>query len=265
MNCSLLQNKVALLDNDPNMSDIEAKIFASVKEVVTLESLQAEQGDMNINLCEQGSNLLDQVIAEVKTKPQQSLADYQSLILQDLQSKITSHNNSFVDSTSEEPADIFKLSVSDSQGTNIPLSSHLYQGKVVVFVFWATWCGPCLMKIPELNKLATQYPEQVSVVSIALQTPEAFEEGVTKLEERGVELPSYPIYFDPDKDTYKAVQPQQEKVSIPYTAYYTPNGEFAGEKKGMSFSFVPAGASGEDVNTPSPELTLEIEALLQDL
>ncbi|MDB5353095.1 MAG: resA 7 [Planctomycetota bacterium] len=40
-------------------------------------------------------------------------------------------------------------------GNNIKLSD--YRGKVVVLVFWASWCGPCLAQIPHEQQLAAKY------------------------------------------------------------------------------------------------------------
>ena len=33
-------------------------------------------------------------------------------------------------------------------------------GKVVLINFWATWCGPCRMEIPEFNELYENYHEK---------------------------------------------------------------------------------------------------------
>jgi thiol-disulfide isomerase/thioredoxin len=38
-----------------------------------------------------------------------------------------------------------------------PLSLNDVKGKVVIVDFWATWCGPCLMSIPELVDLQEKY------------------------------------------------------------------------------------------------------------
>jgi len=48
-----------------------------------------------------------------------------------------------------------KLSLLDTQGRLIRLSD--FKGQVRIIDVWASWCGPCRMIIPHLNRLYDQY------------------------------------------------------------------------------------------------------------
>ena len=50
------------------------------------------------------------------------------------------------------------FSFQDIEGKMISLSQ--YKGRYVVINFWASWCVPCVMEFPELNKLTANIPEE---------------------------------------------------------------------------------------------------------
>lgn len=45
-----------------------------------------------------------------------------------------------------------------------PLQISGYKGKPLVLDFWATWCGPCTMQAPILDRIAKRYEKQGLVV-----------------------------------------------------------------------------------------------------
>ena len=42
------------------------------------------------------------------------------------------------------------------------------QGKVVLLNFWATWCGPCRLEVPDLVELQTRYKDQLQVIGLVV-------------------------------------------------------------------------------------------------
>jgi peroxiredoxin len=62
--------------------------------------------------------------------------------------------------TKEVKAPDFTLQ--DLSGKSVSLSQ--YNGSIVVLDFWATWCPPCRMSIPELVKLQDQYRDKGLVI-----------------------------------------------------------------------------------------------------
>ena len=41
--------------------------------------------------------------------------------------------------------------------------------KAILFVFFTTWCVPCVAEIPHLNKLQEKYIDELSVISVLLE------------------------------------------------------------------------------------------------
>jgi peroxiredoxin len=63
--------------------------------------------------------------------------------------------------TERGPANL-DLTVKDMNGASVRLAD--YKGQVIVLNFWATWCGPCEVEIPELVRTYAEYRNQGVVV-----------------------------------------------------------------------------------------------------
>jgi thiol-disulfide isomerase/thioredoxin len=50
-----------------------------------------------------------------------------------------------------------------------------YRGNIVLVDFWATWCAPCRLSIPELVEIQKKYGDQgVVVLGISMDDPQMF-------------------------------------------------------------------------------------------
>lgn len=83
----------------------------------------------------------------------------------------------------------------DTEGKAVKLSDYVGKGKYVLVDFWASWCGPCKMEIPNLVDLHKKFNgEKFTVLGVNVWDQEAkFKEA---LEAEGINYPQ--IYMPAD-------------------------------------------------------------------
>lgn len=132
------------------------------------------------------------------------------------------------------PAIDFELK--DQYGKTHKLSD--YKGKVVFLNFWATWCPPCKMEMPDIQKIYEKYEKQgekSEVVVLSVAAPNTQDEkdidGIKAfLEENGY---TYPVLMDDGGYTFGAYRIS----SLPTT--------FMIDKEGNVFGYVQGGLTQE--------------------
>lgn len=89
------------------------------------------------------------------------------------------------------------------------------EGKVYVVEFWATWCGPCIVMMPHMGELQTQYKDKVTFIGFTAKDPnnalEKVQDFVTK---RGPKL-GYTFAYADDRETYDAYMKAAGQGGIP--------------------------------------------------
>ncbi len=92
----------------------------------------------------------------------------------------------------EEPQPAPEYAFQDAEGRDHALTE--FEGRVVIAMFWATWCGVCAKEMPKLDRVQARFADDGLVVAPLAQDGDT-EEIRAWLARRGVE--HLPIYRDP--------------------------------------------------------------------
>ncbi|HRI63688.1 MAG TPA: TlpA disulfide reductase family protein [Polyangium sp.] len=92
------------------------------------------------------------------------------------------------------PDSVFAVVANGESGTKVQVSG--YKGHPVVLDFWATWCGPCTMQAPILDRIAKRYEKQGLVV-LGVNVDDPPEAARAHAQRQGL---SYPIVMDTVRD-----------------------------------------------------------------
>lgn len=98
----------------------------------------------------------------------------------------------------KRPAKVAELKLSDFSGmTNDGSTFRLSdtKGKVVLLNFWATWCGPCRIEIPDLIKVQTKYKDK-GLILVGLSQDDNLDIATKFAKENGL---NYPILIGSPK------------------------------------------------------------------
>ena len=88
------------------------------------------------------------------------------------------------------------FTVYDSEGNEVHLSDFI--GKPIVLNFWASWCGPCKMEMPDFNDAYAELGEDIHFLMVNMTSGrETLESATSFIEEQGY---SFPVYYDTDAD-----------------------------------------------------------------
>lgn len=121
----------------------------------------------------------------------------------------------------------FKLTPFSTEERIPPAPMSKQPGKVHLINFWATWCAPCLIEMPSIQKLWEKYKKDgLNVIAISVdETPEQLIPGT--LRKINVNLP---IYTDPGQELGRLFQIS----GLPFTLILNENREIlyfeAGER-----------------------------------
>ena len=114
-------------------------------------------------------------------------------------------NKQTVTSSSNENKAIqaYDFTAMDKDGKTVKLSD--FKGKKVYINMWASWCGPCMREIPELEKTYQKLKDNKDIVFLSMTSPNDAEFKNQSPQDKGKEVilnkakelgVTYPVLFD---------------------------------------------------------------------
>ncbi len=126
------------------------------------------------------------------------------------------------------PEKLSDLAFSGADGEPMTLAD--FQGKVTLLNLWATWCAPCRLEMPALDRLQGALGgDDFAVVPVSIDTggperPTAF------LESIGIE--NLPLYTDRSTEIFSALKTRSLALGLPVTVLLDRNGCRLGHMNG---------------------------------
>ena len=123
-----------------------------------------------------------------------------------------------------EPMPPIALPDLQGQGQELPAA---YAGRPLLINVWASWCGPCIEEMPELDRYARSQDKQgVQILGLALDTPENIQDFLARVPV------AYPILVDTPGPADASVWLGNRKGVLPYSVLVGADGRILKQKIG---------------------------------
>jgi peroxiredoxin len=116
------------------------------------------------------------------------------------------------------------FTLKDMNGVDVKLSS--FKGRIVLLNFWATWCPPCKVEIPDLVELQKQFGDDLVILGVSIDdTPEQLKPFAAEYHV------NYPLLVGKDRDDVQ--EAYGGTWALPSTAIIGRDGKIARKHTGI--------------------------------
>lgn len=137
------------------------------------------------------------------------------------------NENTSSDANSEEPELILApdFTVYDLKGNEVHLSDFF--GKPIIVNFWASWCGPCKMEMPDFDAAYQTYKDDITFLMVNMTdgSRETVDVASEFIANSGY---TFPVYYD----TQYSAAITYSVASLPTSYFINAQGELVAHAKG---------------------------------
>jgi thiol-disulfide isomerase/thioredoxin len=109
-----------------------------------------------------------------------------------------------------------------------PVALERYRGKPLIVNFWARWCGPCRVEIPELIAIRKAHKGKLEVLGIGIEDKADAAKEFAKAYEM-----DYPVFVAREKGIPLMQALGNTKGGLPFTIVIDRNGQVVQKKMGI--------------------------------
>lgn len=115
--------------------------------------------------------------------------------------------------TTKTQNDLPSVELKDLEGKTINIQDYGTNGKLTIVSFWATWCGPCIKELDNINEIYEDWVEDYGVEMVAVTVDDARNIPKVKPLVNGKGWP-YKILLDENKDLSRALNVQNPPMTF---------------------------------------------------
>lgn len=146
-------------------NDFADQVESQIKDETNIELKNEVSEEIKDEANEKHINKIEEKIEDVKNEESKEAKHELDKPIEDKKEELEQEEPEII---YEEGVEIGKKAIDFEvellSGEKVKLSD--YSGKPVFLNFWATWCGPCVREMPDIEKVKTEYGDKLVVLAI---------------------------------------------------------------------------------------------------